>query len=145
MLFDFRDGVFVGVHTAEAPSSEEWRRLCSDIERERLTTRGVLVFTLGGAPSTQQRQEMRAAIGDIAVPPCAILTASPLVRGIITSLNWFLGNQVKAFDPNDIERALRYVASGKAAIDPVQIVETLSQLASKLSVELPISRGAVAS
>lgn len=140
MLFDFRDGIFVGVHTAEKPTSEEWRQHCSVIERERQATRGVLVFTLGGGPTTQQRHEMRAALHEVPAPPTAILTASPLVRGIITSLNWFLSNQVKAFEPAEIDRALKYLATGNAAIDRARVFETLSGLASRLSVELPMVR-----
>jgi len=140
MLFDFRDGIFVGVHTEAAPSAEEWQRHCVVIERERNATRGVLVFTLGGGPTTQQRHEMRAALHEVPAPPTAILTASTLVRGIITSLNWFLGNQVRAFEPSEVDRALRYLASAGTAIDREKVLETLSQLASKLSVVMPRPR-----
>jgi len=137
MLFSYLHGVFVGVHTANSPSAEEWREHCTVIERVRHETRGVLVYTQGGGPNTQQRQQMRAALHELPAPPTAILTASPWVRGIITSLNWFLGNRVAAFEPHDVDGALAHITRGDAPLKRDELVGVLSSLAQRLAVTLP--------
>lgn len=139
MLFDYRSKILVAVHTAADPSPEEWSRYCSAIERQRHEMRGTVVYTLGGGPSSRQRQEMRVAFHETPMAPVAILTRSAIVRGIITSINWFQGNQLVAFDPNDVDRALQYVGSQGAVIDRGEIIEMLSALAHELNIPAPPS------
>lgn len=139
MLFEYVSGVFVGVHTTEAPGDEEWLAHCRNLERERAAVLGVVVFTKGGGPSTAQRRQMRVAMHDSRAPLTAILTSSALVRGIITSLNWFADNRLQAFEPNDLAGAVRYLASEGAPIDGQRIAQTLISLAQRLTVELPAS------
>lgn len=141
MLFSFVDGVFVGVHTKDAPSAQDWRKHCLEIERRRNETRGVLVFTLGGGPSSKQREQMRDALHELKPPPTAILTGSGLVRGIVTALNWFFGGQqIAAFEPDRLHDALHYLEKNGASASQAQIQATLSQLAATLGVELPEAR-----
>lgn len=140
MLFSFVSGVWVGVHTHQNPTVEEWRDYCARFERTRHDMRGVIVFTQGGGPSSRQREELRLAIGDTPVQPTAILSGSTFVRGIITSLNWFATNrQLAAFAPHDFEGALRYLAVDGASVDRAQIMSTMTSLAAQLRVPLPLA------
>src|SRR5262245_14002748 len=95
MLWTYADGVLVVVHTAQVPTDDAWNAHCALIERVRRELRAVVVYADGGGPSSKQRQEMRRALQG-AIPPVAILTNSVLVRGIVTSLNWFLSNHMVA-------------------------------------------------
>ncbi|HKU42739.1 MAG TPA: hypothetical protein VJR89_31490 [Polyangiales bacterium] len=138
MRFVFIDGIWVGVHTAAAPTAEEWQTHCLNIEQVRNDTRGVLVYTEGGGPSTGQRKEMRAALQGLAPPPSAILTDSALVRGIVTALNWtFGGEKIAAFPPGALPRALHYLERNGAAPKHGAITRALGVLANELSIELP--------
>lgn|GEM_PF-5011023 len=100
--------------------------------------RGVLVFTAGGGPTTKQRERLRASVPS-SIPPIAIMTDSVLVRGIITSINWFVNNPLSAFEHQDLEGALRHIARGGASVDAAKIVSTVHLLAKELSVKVPPS------
>lgn len=147
MRFAYVQRIWVGVHGAQNPSDEEWSRHCAHIARVRHENRGVLVYTQGGGPSSKQRQQMRTALHDTPAPPTAILTDSTFVRGLITSLNWFLGNQVTAFEPAELERALGYLQRDGQTIPREEIVRTLVSLGQELQLKLPacISDAALAS
>jgi hypothetical protein len=139
MKFAFVGGsVWVGVHGVEAPTSEEWRLHCLEIERVRNETRGVLVFTLGGGPDSHHRKAMRDSFHGLTAPPTAVLTGSALVRGIVTALNWYYGDDlVAAFAPSELERALVYLEQRGVPLSRREIASTLRALASELSIELP--------
>lgn len=136
MLYRFQDGILVMMSTSKTPSDEEWTRHCQDLTRERPHLRGVLVYTAGGGPTSKQREQLRVAVG-ASLPPTAIMTDSAMVRGIITSINWFLNNPLTAFPHRDLEGALRHVASGGAVFDPAKVMGTLRMFAKELSVTLP--------
>jgi hypothetical protein len=137
MRFSYVDRVFVGVHTAKNPRPAEWSAHCASIERLRNETRGCLVYTLGGGPSSKQREEMRVAFHEQPAPPTAIMTSSALVRGIITSLNWFLADKIAAFEPAELAAALQYLERGTGALDRDKLVSTLVSLADELALKLP--------
>ncbi len=46
-----------------------------------------------------------------AIPPTAVLTCSPLVRGIATLINWFTPKAMRAFPPEDLEAAVRHLTA----------------------------------
>lgn len=144
MRFRFALGYFVGVHTASAPSADAWTAHCAEIERRRHETRGVLVYTLGGGPNSKQREQLRDALHGLQAPPTAIMTASPLVRGIVTGLNWFFRDPgIAAFAHEDFDGALSYL-SKKGAVPVDQLREVLTQLADEMGVSLAfMARGAV--
>jgi hypothetical protein len=48
------------LHTAEAPSDEEWDFYLRKVEELRKSYRGTLAITDGGAPTTKQRARMKA-------------------------------------------------------------------------------------
>jgi hypothetical protein len=138
MLFEYVDHIFVGVHTSEDPRDEEWERHCQNIEREGKTLRGLLVYTEGGGPTARHRKRLQRTFENLVIPPTAILTDSAMVRGIITSINWFADNQLAAFAPKDLSGALRYIARDGPALDTDKIVAMLARLAERLSVKVPI-------
>ncbi len=144
MRFRFALGYFVGVHTARAPSADAWTAHCADIERRRNETRGALVYTLGGGPDSKQREQLRSALHGLEAPPTAIMTASPLVRGIVTGLNWFFRDPgIAAFSHDDFNGALKYL-SKNGAVPTDQLLEVLVQLANEMGVSLAfMARGAV--
>jgi hypothetical protein len=138
MLCRYVDHIIVCVHTAEAPTEKEWLAHCALLEHLRDETQGLLIFSEGGGPNSAQRQQMRLALHESALPPTAIMTSSSLVQSITTSLNWFLGNRVRSFDAGDLEGALRYAAGSTPPAQREQIVQVLGVLAAQLSVRLPV-------
>ncbi|HTU59705.1 MAG TPA: hypothetical protein VMF89_14740 [Polyangiales bacterium] len=136
MVYRFVDGICIMVNTVTAPSDDEWNHHCKELETVHASLRGVLVFTAGGGPTSKQRERLRAAVPS-SIPPTAIMTDSALVRGIITSINWFVNNPLSAFDHDDLKGALRHIARGGATVDPAKVVGTLRELANELSVKLP--------
>lgn len=139
MIFSFVQGVWVGVHTAENPLTEEWTRHCKRIEEVRHRTRAVVVYTDGGGPSARQRKEMSTALREVAAPPTAIMTRSAVVRGIITSCNWLFGSQqVAPFAPHDLDGVMRYLSKSGVPLVRDEIVRTLVAHANALSVVLEL-------
>jgi hypothetical protein len=116
MLYRIVDGVFVVMHTAEAPHDEEWAQHCHDVARELERIRGVLVYSHGGGPTSKQRG---------------------VLRGIVTSINWFLNNRLAAFDPNDLDKALKHIAGNGPPLPSANIAAALHVLGKELSVTLP--------
>ena len=137
MQFKLVRQVLVGVHTVSNPTRQEWDQQCVLIENTRNEVRAVLIYTDGGGPSSSQRKQMRNALHDTPAPPTAILTESPWVRGIITSVKWFLSGPIAAFEPADLNGALDHL---RLPFDPSErsaIVNTLTALAGELRVTLP--------
>jgi hypothetical protein len=138
MLFRYVERVVVMVHTVDPPDSATWGAYCALIPAIRDEGRGVLAFTLGGGPNSKQREDMRQALGGRPAPPVAIMTtSSPIVRNIITSLNWFFGHSVAAFAADDLAGALRHLSSPSYTPSREQLVRTMGALASELRVPLP--------
>lgn len=138
MLFRYVERVAVMVHTADTPDLDSWRAYCELIPRVRSEVKGVLVFTLGGAPNSKQREQMRLALGGLPSPPVAILTTmSPIVRNIITSLNWFFGQSLVAFAADDVDGALRHLGLARGAATSQRLLQTMGALAAELAVPLP--------
>lgn len=136
--FDYVQGIFVGVHGTAAPDAAGWKAHCERLGAAKFETRGVIVFTLGGGPDSKQREQLRLATEGAPVPPVAILTPSALVRGIITSLNWFMGGQaIAAFAPSDLEGALVFLAARGHVPDRKAIVGALRGCAAEVKVALP--------
>jgi hypothetical protein len=136
MVYRYVDGIYVMVHTVTAPSDDEWNQHCKELETVHASLRGVLVFTAGGGPTSKQRERLRSSVPS-SIPPTAIMTDSALVRGIITSINWFVNNPLSAFEPQNLDGALRHIARGGAPIDAAKIVSTVRVLAKELGVKLP--------
>jgi hypothetical protein len=89
-----------------------------------LSRAGILVFTDGGAPNATQRSEINDWLRGRSIRTAVILS-SPLVRGIVTALNWF-NRDIKPFAPKDWRGAMSFV--GIQASDHTHIKDQVLQL-----------------
>jgi hypothetical protein len=99
--------VMLVAHTSRAPTDVEWERYLGamrghDVERMRS-----LVFTDGGAPNMAQRGRLNDTL-DGKTSTGAVISASALVRGVVTALRWF-NPKLKAFSPTEVPQALTYL------------------------------------
>ncbi len=106
------------IHNANAPSDSEWqvyvdcclaaaRLNQGDFSRVRQ-----VVFTDGGAPNGAQREKAVAAVEPLKGAKegkVAVMSASSIVRGIVTVFNWF-NFAVRAFAPSRVEDAFRFLS-----------------------------------
>ena len=138
MRFGTVEGVLVVVHTSVDPSDEEWTSQCQTVEKHGAELSAVLVYSEGGGPSTKQRSQMRHALGERTAPLTAIMTSSTVVRGIITSLNWFLDNRLSAFEPSELNRALAYIGFAEPSPARDALVRCLNDRAQELGVKLRV-------
>jgi len=114
MAFQKVGDYFVLVHTAVAPTDEEW-----DEWLEFYTFGSILVVTDGGAPTASQRKRMKDRVDVLQRmnaaprkkdPRVAIITASSFVRGVITALRWFYYHEAyAAFPPEHYNEAMTYL------------------------------------
>lgn len=79
-----------------------------------------IVVSEGGGPNSAQRQQLNEIIEPYrSVLKVAVLTRSPLARGIVTALSWF--NPVfRPFSPDDLEHALEYLEMPRTKHGEVQ-------------------------
>jgi hypothetical protein len=124
------DNIVLVVHTAAAPSNDEWktyidtvldggRRFGGDLRQCRQ-----LVLSDGGGPNSAQRQLAQKAAEQMngAAMPVAVVSSSTFVRGIVTAFNWFNMN-MKAFHPGEARAVLDFLG-----IEPSMSQEITSQL-----------------
>jgi hypothetical protein len=88
--------VLVIAHGRAAPSDEGWRELVvaasAPLANGRRAPRvwaGVLIYSLGGMPTVTQRARLGQWLSLTgAVPPIALVSDSPLARGVLTAVRW---------------------------------------------------------
>jgi hypothetical protein len=100
-------GLMILVHSRGSPSDQEWDGYLAEMTKhdpEKLLT---LVFTDGGAPSAGQRKVVNDFL-EGRTSRCAVITKSPIGRGVVSALSWF-NPKIKAFPPNAIDDAMRYL------------------------------------
>lgn len=136
MAYHYVDRVMLLAHTAQNPGEAEWEGYCALMAEVRGELRGVLVYTLGGGPNSKQREQCRVAIENNP-SGAAIMCGSAVVRGIITSLNWFLDNRLMAFSLHDFEGALRYVERTAGPLDRTRYRRELGALIDRLERDQP--------
>jgi hypothetical protein len=107
MVQSFVGDLMILVHTSRPPSTDEWATYISTISKLDPAKFQTLVFTDGGAPSSTQRKEVTEALGGRASRG-AIVSASMLVRGVVTALSWF-NPLIRAFSPDEVADALQYL------------------------------------
>jgi hypothetical protein len=107
--------VVIAVHTANPPSDDEWQAYLKMILQAGKAQGGdmskirSLVVTEGGGPNAAQRRELTDALQKMSRwkdTPAAVVSTSPVVRGIVTVLSWFNLN-IKPFSPDKIEDAFQ--------------------------------------
>jgi len=98
----------VTVHTAEAPSDEDWNEYMSGVDGFLpLEDQRVLVVSAGGGPNAMQRKLMTDALQGAKVP-VAILTNSWLMRGAGIAVRWF-NPGLKIYAPHALESAFEHL------------------------------------
>jgi hypothetical protein len=115
MAFGKVDEFLVVVHNKLAPTDEEWNSWLDFNVRNFSTGSTVkcLVVTEGGAPTPVQRQSMKEKLGELMISNPkefrnAIVTASAVVRGVVTALSWFQRGY-SAFSPAHMDDAMGYL------------------------------------
>lgn len=117
MAFTFLEGIGGGglmmlVHTNKSPTDSEWepyfRELCKHDPTKILS----LAVTAGGAPSGAQRKLVNDYLNG-RQSRGAVVTGNSFVRGVVTALSWF-NSQMKAFSPEELDSALRYLGVREA-------------------------------
>jgi hypothetical protein len=102
--------------------------------------KALLVYSLGGSPSATQRTEMtRSLRSRLNVHRTAVVTSSPLVRGVVTAINWFVRPELRspAFAPNELDAAFDYLHLDMATRTLFR--QTIEQQARAWSVSAPAS------
>lgn len=131
-----RSGLYLCVHNEHTPDDLEWLAMVDELSQKADQIRGVLVYTVGGAPTARQRKQ----VGEMWAryvnnPPTAVIMRGFLLA-VISALNWFLKNPIHAFPPSDLERALDFVkAHGEQRSE---LLQQLERICLQLRVPLPV-------
>jgi len=107
LVIDIRGRVVLLVHTGVAYTPEEWRSIVALTERADLADLRFLVYDDRGSISAAQRSELIEGMKR-REPMAAVFTRSAISRGITTAIGWFKPG-IKAFDPDQFEKAARYL------------------------------------
>lgn len=108
LAWQFEGRLLVVVHTAANPSKLEWDRLLNETSvRGRGKDLRMLIVSYGGGPDVDQRKQL-ATLMAASPAPRAVMTGSPLVRGIMGALSFF-NPQMKAFGLHDLDAATEYL------------------------------------
>lgn len=107
MVYEISGELFVVVHPDRPPTDDDWTayiRSWHPLDMGRMRT---LVFTDGGGPNAAQRKLANQALrGRSSLT--AVVSSSPMVRGIVTALSWF-NPKIKAFSPEEALEAFYYL------------------------------------
>jgi hypothetical protein len=118
LLWRVVSNVLVVVHGRQAPTDERWAELLRattqphpDGARTPIPRRAILIYSLGGLPTTTQRSQLK----HVKVPPSSelpaivLLSSSPLARGVLTALGWIVPalRSMRAYPLEQREAALR--------------------------------------
>jgi hypothetical protein len=121
-VWDRGDGAYVPValHTATAPSEEEWTTWMRTLERVADQVHGELalspnlVLTDGGGPSQAQRTATNNLLArGRSLPAVAIVTDSRIVRTLVRGLSIF-NPRLRVFEPADIGLACTHIGLERA-------------------------------
>ncbi|MEZ4293450.1 MAG: hypothetical protein R3B70_00615 [Polyangiaceae bacterium] len=123
--FKLVEGIHVSVSSVENVTDAEWDQYIEDIGRTLPDMTGLLSYTEGAAPTSNQRVRIgKFWNAQTKRVPLAIITTSKIVRIIVTAFNWMLGEQIRAF--NTIDEGLEYLK-----LDPMRrqpVVEAVGEL-----------------
>jgi hypothetical protein len=123
----------VTVHTAQAPSDEDWGQYMAQVDAYLpLEDQRILVVSAGGGPNSAQRKMMTDAL-DGARVPVAIITDSLVMRGAGIAVSWF-NPLLKIFGPNALGSALEHL--DLTAWEREETLRALHELESGLGVNI---------
>jgi hypothetical protein len=114
LRFDIVDHVLVVVHADVVPDVNDWARMITVRDANRLRIRGGLVVAPPRANiNAQQRADVARFMKETGACT-AVMTDSALIRGVAAAVG-LLGLKVRAFRPSDLNGALDYlnVPAGK--------------------------------
>jgi len=95
-----RDRIYVVSHAELARSAEDWKAICDLISSHYADAHTLFILTSWASPNAAQRRAALAMLPKkLKVPAVSIMSAAILVRGVVTALNWFLSDAVRAFPP----------------------------------------------
>ena len=118
MAFRELDGVLVAVHSANAPSDEEWAEYLAFCMRLPSTCWRTLAVTEGGGPNAKQRRRMQEEYLRNHRMRVAVVTDAFVVRGIVTALSWF-NKETRWFPSLGLRDALGYLEIRSTAAEGV--------------------------
>jgi hypothetical protein len=108
--------VVISLHRQDAPKAEEWYEYMQALAIAMVALKGDksgirgLSISDGGGPNAKQRDQinefMRQFTGGRGT--ISIVTANPIVRGIIKALSWF-NPQARGFAPDELDEAIDYL------------------------------------
>jgi hypothetical protein len=107
MIWGLAGPVHIAVHGPGTPTDEEWLTYLADVRHHVGEIRGLIAH----APMTGSltRAQRRAATDQWqrhgTTPRMAIMTGSFVARGIVSSIGWVLGTNVRAFAIDDFQGA----------------------------------------
>jgi len=119
--------VLVLAHGRGPANREDWVAFCDILAREHENARGQLVISFGGAPDAAQRKSAIAMLSPGFVPPpVAVISDAPMIRGVVTVLNWLLQDSHKSFRTDDIVGVAEHLSLfHEEAIDLVGLAKEL--------------------
>jgi hypothetical protein len=105
------DSTLVVVHNAVAPDDDDWQVFMDAWKQHLDKVKAQLVYSDGGAPNSEQRRTSVAMISSrrAGPPPTAVLTDSMLGRGAVTALGWFIRERIRAFSPERMSEACKFL------------------------------------
>ena len=110
MTFRMVSRIHIAAHGREPPSDEEWAAYLHDVKANLRDIDALIVLTAGGAlTATQRAATHKFWAGEPRRPRIAVLTPSVFVRTIVTAMSWAMGQQIRAYNLDDIESALSYL------------------------------------
>jgi len=118
----------VSVFTEKNPSDAEWSEMLDVVRKADLSKFRGISFSDGGAPNSAQRKMMNELIKGHSVPS-VVITASTVVRGIVTAMSWF-NPSMKAYAPDQLDDALRHLNVGESEFGIIKL--EVRKLAMKL-------------
>lgn len=95
----FDDTRLIMLHGSANPTHDQWDEYMKLLSKKDVAKLGVLVFTDGGSPNASQRKQMNDIVQRKPFAR-AIVTSSPLVRGVLRAVSWFSVG-VAGFEPSD--------------------------------------------
>ena len=102
------------LHGALPPTDEEWKVYCDIASMHLGKARGQLVYSAGGAPNAKQRSLGAKLVKSGRPPPCAVMTKSAFVRGIVTVFDWLFPGRYRAFNLTDFAGASQFLGGAEA-------------------------------
>lgn len=105
-------GIFLLVHSLQAPSADEWSAHVDAMERGIRQILGVLVVSGGGGavPNAAQRRLVASMFSRQAKHPrVAVLSVSTIERNVITAFSWIMRNPIRGFAAGEAAEAFDYL------------------------------------